>query len=69
MKNFNWKMTLEKRWLELLIAAIWLLGGILNIYKATGSGDFNHWLMGVCALLCCPCWVAIFFKRAKRDGC
>lgn len=69
MKNFNWKMALEKRWLELLIAAIWLLGGILNIYRAIGSGDINHWIMGVCALLCCPCWVAIFFKRAKRDGC
>jgi membrane protein DedA with SNARE-associated domain len=69
MKKFNWKMALENRWFELLIAAIWLLGGVLNIYKATGSGDINYWITGVCALLCCPCWVVIFFKRAKRDGC
>ena len=69
MKNFNWKLALEKRWVELLIAALWLLGGILNIYRATGSGDIYYWVMGVCALLCCPCWIAIFFKRAKRDGC
>lgn len=69
MKNFNWKMALEKRWLELLIAVLWLSGGISNIYRAIGSGDINHWIMGVCVLLCCPCWVIIFFKRAKRDGC
>lgn len=69
MKNFDLKLALKKRWLELLTAAIWLLGGVLNIYKAIGSGDVYHWMMGVCALLCCPCWVAIFFKRAKRDGC
>lgn len=69
MKNFNWKMALEKHWLELLIAAVWLLGGILNTYRALHSGDVNQWMIAVCAYLCCPCWVAIFFKRAKRDGC
>ena len=69
MKNFNWEMALEKRWLELLIAAVWLLGGILNTHRALHSGDVNHWIMAICGYLCCPCWILIFFKRAKRDGC
>lgn len=69
MKNFNWKMAFEKRWLELLIAAIWLLGGILNTHRALHSGDMHQWVVAICAYLCCPCWIVIFFKRAKRDGC
>lgn len=69
MKNFNWKMALEKCWLELSVTVLWLLAGILDICKATGSGDIKYWIMGACTFLCCPCWLFIFFKRAKRDGC
>lgn len=68
MKKFNWKKALKKCWMELLIAAIWLLGGILNTYSAQYSGDVNQWIMAICGYLCCFCWVFIFFKRAKRDG-
>ena len=69
MKKFNWKLALQKRWMELMIAMLWLVSGIINLYRAIGTNEVTIWCIAICALLCCPCWVVIFYKRAKRDGC
>ena len=69
MKNFNWKMALQKRWMELTIAMLWLTSGIINLHRAIELGGFTQWSCAIRLLLCCSCWLFIFFKRAKRDGC
>ena len=69
MKKFNWKVALEKRWMELLIAAIWLVSAIVNFYRAYNTNEFSSWVAMTGAAFCCPCWIYIFYKRAKRDGC
>lgn len=69
MKNFNWKMALNKRWMELAVAIIWLGIGVVHLLRAIEFGTLAQWICAICTLLCCPCWLCIFFKRAKRDGC
>lgn len=68
MKKFNWKLALKKRWLELLVAIVWFASAILNFSRYFYNGNWDSLLIAICALLCVPCWVFIFYKRAKRDG-
>lgn len=68
MKKFNWKLALKKRWLELLVAVVWLTSAIVNFFHYSANGDEATLVVAICAVLCVPCWVYIFYKRAKRDG-
>ena len=64
----NWKLALKKRWLELLVAVVWLASAVVNGIRGFQTSNWEHWLMCACAIGCTVCWVFIFYKRAKRDG-
>ena len=64
----NWKLALKKRWLELLVAIIWVASAVLNGINGFQNGDWAYWLASACAFGCAVCWGFIFYKRAKRDG-
>lgn len=68
MKKFNWTLALEKRGLEFVTAMIWFLAGISNLISYLGTGNHNSLITSICAFLCVPCWVYIFYRRARRDG-
>ena len=69
MKSFNWKMALNKCWLELVVAITWLGVGVAHLFRAIEFGTLAQWSCAICSLLCCSCWLYVFFKRAKREGC
>lgn len=68
MKKFNWKLALEKRWFELLVAVIWLVSAAVNFYRYFNGGSGDVLDIAIGALLCAPCWFIIFYKKSKRDG-
>lgn len=68
MKKFNWKLALRERWLELLVAVAWLASAIVNFFRYSVNGNEATRVIAICAILCVPCWVFIFYKRARRDG-
>lgn len=62
----NLKLALKKRWIELVITLVWLTSGIIWTVRAD---DVAGWVIAICAYGCAVCWLFIFYKRAKRDGC
>lgn len=68
MKKFDWSLALEKRGLEFVTAMIWFLAGISNLISYLGTDNHNSLVTSICAFLCVPCWVYIFYRRARRDG-
>ena len=68
MKKFNWKFALKKRWLELLVAVVWFISGIVNFSRYSNNDSKLTLTSAICAVLCVPCWIFIFVKGAKKDG-
>jgi quinol-cytochrome oxidoreductase complex cytochrome b subunit len=64
----NWKMALKKRWLELLVAVIWMISAIVHGIAGYQTANWEEWTMSVCTFVCAILWAYIFYKRAKRDG-
>lgn len=68
MSKFNWKFALKKRWLEFSVAVVWLFSAILNFSRYCYDGKEVALITAICSTIGVPCWLLIFYKRAKRDG-
>jgi hypothetical protein len=68
MRKFNWKLALKKRWLEFSVAVVWFISAIVNLSRYCHSGAETALITAICGATCVPCWLFIFYKRAREDG-